>query len=67
MKMNTFQTKECGKLSEKDLNEMEISNVPNKKFKVMVIKMLTNLGRRMDEHTKNFSKEAENISSIHKL
>jgi len=28
---------------------MEISHLPDKKFKVMVIKMLTNLERRMDE------------------
>jgi len=33
----------------KNLNEMEISHLPDKKFKVMVIKMLTNLERRMDE------------------
>lgn len=42
---------------------MEMSNLHDSKFKVMVIKMLTNLGRRMDEHTKNFSKEVENIST----
>lgn len=29
---------------------MEISNLPNKKLKVMVMKMLTKFGRRMDEH-----------------
>ena len=29
--------------------------------------MLTNLGRRMDEHTKNFSKEVENITTKQKL
>lgn len=28
-----------------------------KEFKVMSIKMLTNLGRRMEEHSKNFNKE----------
>lgn len=31
-------------------NEMELSNVPDKKLKVRVIKMLTKLGKRMDEH-----------------
>ena len=41
--------KEQGKTSEKNLNEREI-NLPDKEFKVMVIKMLTELGRRMDEH-----------------
>ena len=36
---------------------MEISNFPDKEFKVMVTKMLTELGRRMDEHSENFNKE----------
>ena len=36
-----LQTKEQNKTSEKDLNETEITNLSVKKFKVMVIKMLT--------------------------
>jgi len=36
---------------------MEISNLPDKEFKVMVINMLTKLRRRMDEHSENFNKE----------
>ena len=42
---------------------MEISKLPDKEFKIMVIKMLTRLGRRMDEHNENFNKEAENKES----
>ena len=34
-----------------------------KKLKVMVIRMLTELGRRMDKYGKNFKKETENIKS----
>lgn len=40
---------------------MEISNVHDKVFKVLVIKMLTKLGKRMDEQNDNFSKEIEKI------
>ena len=36
------------KTSGKDINEMEISNLPNKEFKVIVIKMLTILRKRMN-------------------
>ena len=54
-----FQIKEQDKTSEKELNEMEISNVPNIQFQGMIIKMLTKLGRRMDEHSENFNKEVE--------
>lgn len=43
---NTFQTKDQDKPPEKVLSEMDISNLSNKVFKVMVIKMFTKLGRR---------------------
>ena len=45
----------------RNLNEMEINNLVDKGFKVMVIKKLAELGRRMDEHSENFNKEMENI------
>lgn len=38
---------------------MKRSNLPDKMFKVMVMKLLTEL-RRMEEHSKNFNKEIEN-------
>lgn len=40
---------------------MKISNPPNKEFKVMVIKRLTELERRADEFRKDFNKDLENI------
>ena len=39
---------------------MKINNILDKEFRVMVIKMLTELRRRMDEHSENFNKEIEN-------
>ena len=56
-----FQMKEQNKISEKELNEVEVSNLPRKKFKVMTVKILKELRRRMDEHSENFNKELENI------
>ena len=47
--------------SEKELNEMEISNLPDKEFKIMVIKMCTSLERKVDIFSKNLNKEIENI------
>lgn len=36
---------------------MEISNLPDKEFKVMAIKVLTELRRRLEEHNeKNFNR-----------
>ena len=51
-----FQTKEKEKTSEKELNGTKIGNLPNKEFKVMIIKMLTDLGRKMDEHRENYNR-----------
>ena len=38
---------------------MERSNLPDKEFKVIVIKMLTELGRRKDELSENDNKKTE--------
>lgn len=41
-----FQKKEQDKTYEKELGEMEISNLLDKKFKVIIIKMLNELRRQ---------------------
>ena len=50
----------------KNLNDAEISNLPDEEFKVIVTKMLTKLRKRMHEYIKNFNKDMENISSKQK-
>lgn len=52
--------KEQGKSPERDLNKTEISYLPEKEIKVMVIEMLTD-HRRVNEHRENFNREIENI------
>lgn len=49
-KKRMFLIKEQDKTSEKILNEMEVSNLPDREFKEMVIKMLIELGIRMGGH-----------------
>ena len=58
---NMFQIRGRDKSSEKELNETEKNNLPDKEYKVMVISMLTELERRIDEHSENFNKELGNI------
>ena len=48
--------KEQGKNPNKTIN-----NLPDKESKRIVIRMLTELGKRIDGHSKNFKKELENI------
>lgn len=52
---NTLQSKEQNKISEKELKEMDISKLPDKELEGTVIKILTELGSGMDEHSKNFA------------
>ena len=46
---NMFQSKKQNKAPGKELTQTEISKLSGKKFKIMVIGMLAELGRRMDE------------------
>ena len=47
---SVFQTREHKTMKEKKThNEMEISNFLDKEFNVLVIKVLSKLGRRLDE------------------
>ena len=40
---------------------MEVSNLPDKEFKLMVLKMFTKFDKRVEELSKNFNKEIQNI------
>lgn len=44
---------------------MEISDLSDQVFKVMVTNVLTELRRRKDEHSENFNKEVENRRKCH--
>ena len=58
---NTFQVREQAKTPEKELSETEMSNLPDREFKLRVLRMLTDLGRRIDELSENVNKEMEDI------
>ena len=43
-----YQTKEQGKTPEQQLNEVEIGNLPENKFRIMIVKMIQDLRKRME-------------------
>ena len=46
----------------------QINNLPNKKFKALVITILTEFGeKKLDEHSEHFNKALENIFKDQKL
>ena len=42
-----YQMKEQDKTAEKQLNEVEISNLPEKEFRIMIVKMSQDLRKKM--------------------
>ena len=63
---NRSQTKEQDK-SPEELSEVEISNLPKKEFRVMTVKMIQDLGKRMQAQTKKiqemFNKDLEDLKN----
>ena len=54
-----FQTKGHGKKSLEKLSETEINNLPDKSIEALVIKMITELGNRIDEYSENWTKKCK--------
>ena len=60
---NTQQIKEQGKKPPHQTNEEEIGNLPEKDFRVMIVKMIQNLGNRMEKIQEMFNKYLEELKS----
>ena len=43
-----YQMKEQDKTPEKELNEVEIGNLPENEFRIMIVKVIQDLGDRME-------------------
>ena len=57
------QMKEQGKNPTDQTNEEEIGSLPEKEFRVMIIKMMQNLGNRMQKIQELFNKDLEELKS----
>ena len=55
--------KEQGKSSPDQTNEEEIGSLPAKEFRVMIVKMIQNLGNRMEKIQETFNKDLEELKS----
>ena len=62
-----YQMKEQDKTPEKQLNELEIGKVPEKEFRIMIVKMIQDLGKRMEAKIKKmqemFKKDLEELKN----
>ena len=58
-----LQTKEQGKNLQDQINEDKIGNFPGKEFGVMIVKMIQNLGNRMEKIQEMFNKDLQELKS----
>ena len=60
-------TKEQGKILQDQINEEEIGNLPEKEFRVMIVKMIQNLRNRMEARIEKiqemFNKDLEELKN----
>ena len=61
------QMKEQDKTPEKQLNEVEIGNLPEKEFRIVIVKMIQFLGKRMEAKIEKmqemFNKDLEELKN----
>ena len=55
--------KEQGKNPPDQINEKEIGSLPDREFRVMIVKMIQNLGNRMVKIQETFIKDLEKLKS----
>ena len=65
--INMLETKEQGKNLQGQINEDEIGGLPEKEFRVMIVKMIQDLRKRMEAQTKKihemFNNELEDLKN----
>ena len=55
--------KEQGKNPSDQTKEEEIGSLPEKAFRVLIVKMIQNLGNRMEKIQETFNKDLEELKS----
>ena len=62
-----YEMKEQDKTPEKQLNEVEIGNLPEKEYRIMIVKMIQDLGKRIEAKIKKmqemFNKDLEELKN----
>ena len=61
MQRNTTQMKEQTRNTEVQINEEDISKLPEKEFSIMIVKMTKNLENRMEEIQESINKDIEEL------
>ena len=65
MQRNTTQMKEQTKNTKVERNEEEVNKLPEKQFRIMIVKMIKNLGNKMEKMQESFNKDPEELKNKH--
>ena len=62
---NTTKMEEQTRNTEVQLNEGEIGKLPEKEFRIMIVKMIRNLENKMDKMQESSNKDLEELKNKH--
>ena len=62
---NTAQMKEQTRNTEVQINEEEIGKLPEKEFRIMIVKMIKNLENKMEKMQESINKDLEEFKNKH--
>ena len=62
---NTTQMKEQTRNTEVQINEEEIGKLPEKEFRIMIVKVIKNLENRKEKMQESFNKDLEELNNKH--
>ena len=62
---NITQMKEQTRNTEVQINEEEIGKLPEKEFRIMIVKMIKNLENKMEKMQESTNKDLEELRNIH--
>jgi len=62
---NTVQIKEQTKKTEDQINEEEIGKLPEKEFRMMIVKMIKNLENKIEKMQESINKDLEELKTKH--
>ena len=62
---NTTQVKEQTRNTEVQINEEEIGKLPEKEFRIMIVRMIKNPENRMEKMHKSINKDLEELKNKH--
>jgi len=62
---NTTQMKEQTRSTEVQINEEEIGKLPEKEFRIMIVKIVKNLEKKMEKMQESTGKDLEELKNKH--